>query len=187
MAVKGVAHGLRTIVKLTEVHQPIPQPSIPSAHLRQEDSINTSSLEVLATCDNVEIRKAATKILCERFFADAPSRARLLKDLNSRNPAVQHRARLASKLLFDYGVVPDAAMYPALRRERLERIERSGTGLWVGGRSRLGELGGYTQNDEERDLRRRRREAVVINEGDRPISQDDVYMRDVHGRLSLEQ
>lgn len=40
---------------------------------------------------------------------------------------------------------------------------------------------------EERDLRRRRREAMVINEGDRPISQDDVWMRDGEGRMSTEE
>lgn len=39
------------------------------------------------------------------------------------------------------------------------------------------------RNPEERDLRRRRREAIVINEGDRPFSQDDVFMRDGDGGM----
>src|SRR5689334_9959864 len=45
----------------------------------------------------------------------------------------------------------------------------------------------HEEGDEERDLRRRRREAVVINEGDRPISEGDVYMRDVTGDMTQEE
>ena len=40
---------------------------------------------------------------------------------------------------------------------------------------------------EDRDLRRRRREAVVIHDGEGSVGRDDVYMRDVEGLMSSEQ
>lgn len=42
------------------------------------------------------------------------------------------------------------------------------------------------ENDDtaDQDLRRRRREAVIVNEGDRPISQDDIIVRGRNVRLN---
>lgn len=53
-------------------------------------------------------------------------------------------------------------------------------GAWrvAGQRESAGEAG-----VDERDLRRRRREAVVIHEGDGAIGREDVYMRDEEGRM----
>jgi len=36
-------------------------------------------------------------------------------------------------------------------------------------------------------LRRRRREAMVLHEGNRPVSQEDVWMRDGEGRFGTEE
>lgn len=70
----------------------------------------------------------------------------------------------------DYEVLSEAAPYWR-RGDDQERARSRG--------NRLGD-------PEERALRRRRREAMVINEGDRPVSQQDVYMRDDEGIMSAE-
>ena len=49
------------------------------------------------------------------------------------------------------------------------------------------EMRGLEDSAEERDLRRRRREAMVLHEGNRPISQEDVWMRDDEGRFGTEE
>ncbi|KAF2662947.1 hypothetical protein K491DRAFT_8211 [Lophiostoma macrostomum CBS 122681] len=188
VAIKGVAKGLRTIIDLTEVHEPAPPepPTIPAAalnpHVGKESAIKTASLETLATCSNIEIRKAATKILCERFFAHQPSRERLLKELGSSNERVQHRAQLAFDMLSEYSVIQKPIMpsTPPSLRPRHGALRRNARGLPINAREHTSEAA------LERDLRRRRREAMVINEGDRPVSQEDVYMRDRSGRMSSE-
>ncbi|KAH7123825.1 hypothetical protein B0J11DRAFT_506875 [Dendryphion nanum] len=170
-AVKGVAYGLRTIVTLTEVHTPPPKPTIPSAAARNEDAIKISSLETLALCNNVEIRKASTRILCERFITDNAACALLWKDLDSRNPLRVRRAELALRLLDDYGVLRECrASYNRNFSMREDLVE-----VPLPRRSR--------NSNEERELRRRRREAMFFNEGDRPISQEDVWMRDDTGLM----
>jgi hypothetical protein len=187
IAVKGVAQGLRAVVSLTEVHSPQPLPRIPLPVLGKEDAIATSSLEVLATCDNFELRKAATAILCERFFKHEPSRKKLRRDLNSRNEEVRRRAKQAVKLLRDSGTLSSL--------EELETGERDRDGLgfhsWMDMESpeegRLRERVAEGGAAAERDLRRRRREAVIIHDSDRPLSHEDVYMRDTEGRMAVEE
>ncbi|ORY09444.1 hypothetical protein BCR34DRAFT_602833 [Clohesyomyces aquaticus] len=209
IAIKSVSLGLQSIVSLARVSTPPPHPiPAPPTASHKEDNIKTSSLETLATCSNIEIRKAATKILCSRFFAHQRARDTLFRQLQSQNPETARRARLAFNLLCDYGVVQDVMFLPA-----------SGSGSGAGGnRNRSGNMpagwrrglrGGesmYTARErrraqrarnrqitedeisvEERELRRRRREAMVINEGDRPVSQEDVWMRDGSGRMSTEE
>lgn len=171
-------------MRLTEVHQPAPQPSIPLPRLGKEDAIKTSSLEILALGPNTEIRKAATRILCERFFAHGPSRTRLLKDLNATDPDVKRRAKLAFSLLCELGLIQEVVA----PRQRTWGINGVDFRTLPRGHLRSRRRGRLGEDDvEERDLRRRRREAVVINEGDRPISQEDVYMRDGEGRISTEE
>ncbi|KAF2253131.1 hypothetical protein BU26DRAFT_515505 [Trematosphaeria pertusa] len=183
VAIKGVAHGLRHIVTLTEVHNAAPRPTIPLPG-GKEDAIKTSSLQTLATCSNVEIRKAATKIMCERFISNPVARTLLLKDLQSSDPETQHRAHLAVNLLSDYDVLQHHVAPPstplAYRGNGGDGSRRTLPWLRSGTRN-------HERDPEERDLRRRRREAMVINEGDRPISQQDVWMRDGDGRMSTEE
>jgi hypothetical protein len=171
-------------VALTHVTTPH-SPPIPLPTSNKEDSIKTSSLSTLASCSNIEIRKAATKILCERFFSHLPSRNRLLNDLSSTKPRVQRRARLAFGLLCEHGVVQEVqlpATPRALRSSRSRRLQERDRED-----DRGPEMRGLEDSAEERDLRRRRREAMVLHEGNRPVSQEDVWMRDGEGRFGTEE
>jgi hypothetical protein len=181
--IKLVSNGLREIVTLTEVHNVPPKPRIPFAQRTgKEDAIKTESLAVLANSENVELRRAATQILVERFLNhnSGSLKSRLAKDLKSTDPEKKHQAELARRLLEAHSL----------------RFSLEGDGVrdrwsWITAAGGNGALRAIERAEElgvgERDLRRRRREAVVINEGDRPISQEDVYMRDADGRMSMEQ
>ncbi|KAF2118365.1 hypothetical protein BDV96DRAFT_542102 [Lophiotrema nucula] len=179
VAIKGVSYSLKYIIHLTEVHTPPPKPVIPSSQRNKEDSIKTSSLQTLATSENIEIRKAATKILCERFFKNPKLQKRLLKDLESKDEGVKHRAILTLRLLDENGVVHRLRNQTQYRNDIFDIPSLPWYGRRPGTR-----VHGTTS---EQDLRRRRREAVVINEGDRPVSQEDVYMRGGNGELNNEQ
>jgi hypothetical protein len=159
---------------VTEIRNPPPRPQpshLPANPTHQEDAIKTSSLLTLATSPNIDIRSSATKILCQRFYASNSARKLLAKDLNSKDDETKHRAQLAFDLLRAYGVL------------RVPRTtSRDG---W-----RLHEPSTSPGVTDTRDLRRRRREAVVIHDGDvdRPIGEEDVYMRDAEGEGdALEQ
>lgn len=148
-----------------------PAPSTPPTH--QEDAIKTSSLLTLATSPNTDIRASATRILCARFYASPSAKKALLRDLASKDEDVQHTAQLAFNLLCEMGVWREyevvAPVAPRAGWRLLGQRERSG----------LGET-------DERDVRRRRREAVVIHEGEGAVGRDDVYMRDEDGRMGSE-
>ncbi|KAG9188239.1 hypothetical protein G6011_02162 [Alternaria panax] len=164
IAVQQVSHGLDNIRALTEIRNPqnIPQqqrtiPSGPPTH--QEDAIKTSSLLTLATSHNNDIRASATKILCTRFYASKSAKDLLIKDLYCADGEVLHRAQLAFNLLGDMGVWIDDSLL-------------ANNGLrWDVVQPRTG---GSSQGD----VRRRRREAMVISDGQGLIGSDDVYMRD---------
>ena len=53
-------------------------------------------------------------------------------------------------------------------------------------REPLREITGQLAGEEEREARRRRREAVVIHEGDGRVGQGDVWMRDREGVLGMD-
>ena len=145
---------------LTETHHPPPQ--IPGTPSPSESAIKTSSLLTLASSHNVEISASATKLLCERFYASSSARRLLLRDLGSSRAAVQRKAQLAFRLLRDHGVFreyglsygyagierrvgwEDVEILPAVPRELREPLQEDA--------------------EEERDARRRRREAVVIHD-----------------------
>jgi len=155
-------------VHLTEIRHQDPCPHhapqrLPPNPRQQEDAIKTSSLLTLATSPNFDIRSSATKILCQRFYASKSAKKLLVRDLDSRDDEVKHRAHLAFDLLATYGALRDLALPP-----------REG---W-----RVHEPVAPVAQDAA-DLRRRRREAVVIHDGDaeRPIGSEDVYMRDETG------
>ncbi|KAH7399499.1 hypothetical protein BKA66DRAFT_565569 [Pyrenochaeta sp. MPI-SDFR-AT-0127] len=174
IAVKQVSRGLHNIRTLTEIHD-VPPPRLtilPAAPTHQEDAIKTSSLLTLATSHNTEIRSSATKILCTRFYASDSAKKALVRDLSSKDDEVKHRAQLALNLLCEMGVWREYSVPPPRPR-----------GSW----RLLGQRDWNVQRDTtERDLRRRRREAMVIHEGDEPLSRDDVYMRDRTGRISSD-
>ena len=181
-AVQHVAHGLRVVRTLTETHHPPPQ--IPGTPSSSESAIKTSSLLALASSHNVEISASATKLLCERFYASASARRFLLRDQGSPKAAVQRKAQLAFRLLRDHGVFREyglsygyAGIEPRVGWEDVEILPAVPRGL----REPLQEDG-----EEERDVRRRRREAVVIHDGEGRVGEGDVWMRDREGVMSLD-
>ncbi|KAH7408394.1 hypothetical protein DE146DRAFT_646137 [Phaeosphaeria sp. MPI-PUGE-AT-0046c] len=172
IAANQVSNNLHYIRSITEIRKLPPsdahvRPShLPANPTHQEDAIKTSSLLTLATSLNIDIRDSATKILCQRFMNNNTARRLLRNDLNSDDLEVKHRAQLAYNLLYHNGVIP---LQPVSPREG-----------W-----RLHAPGPQAEGSDAQDLRRRRREAVVIHDGDidRPLGQEDVYMRDEMGDL----
>lgn len=95
-----------------------------------------------------------------------------MRDLHSKDEEVEHRAQLALNLLCDMSVWRENSVPP-----------RTSRGSW----RLVGRRGGLQQgNVSEREVRRRRREAVVIHDGDGAIGNEDVYMRDQQGWMSAE-
>lgn len=150
---------------LTQVRDPKPGPRAipPTAPARQEDAIKTSSLLTLATCHNAEIQSSAIKLLCNRFYSSPAARKALIKDLHSKDDEVKHRAQLAFDLLCETGVWREYSAPPTTPRGSWRLL---GQREW-----------GLRRETAERDVRRRRREAVVIHEGDGAVGREDVYMR----------
>lgn len=176
-AIKGVAHGLREVVRLTEVSE---QPPCLRKHPQSsEDAIKTESLETLATCSNVEIRKAATKILCDRFMKNSEAKQLLITDFHSHSPELQESALKALKLLDCHAVSGDWYLSPELADLPLRSAHFRSLPV-RGARARP-----HEESPEEQALRRRRREAMVLNEGDRPVSQDDIIQRG--GRMTDDE
>ncbi|KAF2203764.1 hypothetical protein GQ43DRAFT_469718 [Delitschia confertaspora ATCC 74209] len=165
IAIKSVSHGLQSLLHLTTIHNP-PKltPTIPKPQLSSGvDSIKNSSLEILATCDNQQIRKAATTLLWHRLFSNPEAVLLLLADLDSDDPEVRRRAQKANLLLQRYD--------PSYERGLLWEPRRRGR----------------EDSFDEQELRRRRREAVIVNEGNRPVIQDDIIQEGGRGRLSAEE
>jgi hypothetical protein len=168
--VQQVSHGLQHIRHLTEIHNPSHIPpqrrAIPSAPpvTHHEDAIKTSSLLTLATSHNTEIRSSATKMLCTRFYASKSAKDLLIKDLYSKDEEVVHRAQLAFNLLCEMGVWRESSLPPQTRKGGWRLMERQGANEGRGA--------------SERDVRRRRREAVVIHDGEGAMGSEDIIMRD---------
>lgn len=102
-----------------------------------------------------------------RFYASKTAKDLLIKDLYSKDEEVVHRAQLALNLLCDMGVWRDSSLAP--------RMPRGGWRL-MESRAQAGDVG-----SSERDVRRRRREAMVISDGEGGIESDDVFMRHQEG------
>lgn len=176
-AIRRVSHGLNEVRTLTELrdsdthHAPSYPQHLPPNPTHQEDAIKTDSLLTLATSPNIDIRNSATKILCQRFYANKTAKRLLVKDLNSKDEETKHRAQLAFDLLATYGALKDISI-PRREGWRIHEplVTPRGTA-------------------DSADLRRRRREAVIIHDGemDRPIGVEDVYMRDPEGRMLREE
>ena len=148
-----------------------------------EDVINPEALKVLATSSNYDIRKTAIQILSDRFLHTPAAMASLEDDLKSTNPrrcvtavrVVRLIDRHASKkdsveylLPFMSWTRPNADVNINLRRSSSRRPHQ-----------RLRQ-----ETSEEQERRRRRREAIVLNEGDRPLTHEDIIQRGGGSRSS---
>lgn len=145
----------------------IPSSPGPDSPTHQEDAIKTSSLLTLATSHNNDIRASATKILCTRFYASKTAKDLLIKDLYSKDDEVVHRAQLALNLLCDMGVWRDSSLAPRTPRGGWRLMESRAQASGAGG--------------SERDVRRRRREAMVISDGEGAIAGEDLFIGDQEG------
>ncbi|KAJ4987369.1 hypothetical protein SVAN01_07107 [Stagonosporopsis vannaccii] len=184
-AIQHVSSGLRTVKSLTTVRRPPPQPLGIHTSTSQEDAIKTTSLLTLAQSPNIEIRTSATTLLCERFYANPSALKLLLRDLGSADKHVQRSAQLAFRLLRDYGMFRAHGLsygFGGLEPQAgWENVE-----VFGGGRPRRSLRESERDAEEERDVRRRRREAVVVHDGEGRVGEGDVWMRDRDGVMNLD-
>ncbi|KAH9873585.1 hypothetical protein IAQ61_004209 [Plenodomus lingam] len=171
VAIHQVSRGLNNILELTTIHNsPAPPPStLPPNTTHQEDSIHPSSLLLLATSHNTELRASATRILCTRFYANKSARKALLRDLKSADEDTRRKAQLAMNMLCELGIWKEGQVARMGRRVGRWRV--------IGNVERDGQERGIGAEERERDVRRRRREAVVIHDGEGVVGSEDVYMR----------
>jgi len=103
----------------------------------------------------------------------------LISDFHSPNPELQENALKALTLLDYHAVSGD--WYSSSELADLPLRSTYFRTLPVrGARARP-----HEESPEEQALRRRRREAMVLNEGDRPVSQDDIIQRG--GRMTDDE
>lgn len=121
----------------------------------------------------------ATKILCDRFMKNSEAKQLLISDFHSPNPELQENALKALKLLDCHAVSGDRYSSSELADLPL-RSAYFRTLPVRGARARP-----HEESLEEQALRRRRREAMVLNEEDRPVSQDDIIQRG--GRMTDDE
>jgi hypothetical protein len=146
---------------LTQIRTPThPHRNIPStAPAHQQDAIKTSSLLTLATSHNTDIREAATKMLCTRFNASSSAKKLLVRDLNSDDGEVVHRAQLAYNLLCDMGV-----MRADDDEDDDDDMDQGALLYDIPAPWRLVESQRGVGDGSERELRRARREAMVVHD-----------------------
>ncbi|KAJ9669062.1 hypothetical protein H2201_000888 [Coniosporium apollinis] len=200
VAVRGISYALHEVVRLVEVSEP-PQEE---KDLEEDSStdpvaISLTSLKTLATCDNANIRDAAIKVVCARVIADKAAQDLIISQLYSPDTLTREIATRAAHLI-DKQLRSHAWRLPPLARTSTRTVTRrwviDGDGRWVaepggdeGARQPLRDVtaGGFTrsrfreESPEELALRRRRREAMVLNEGDRPVGEEDIIIQPVEG------
>ncbi|KAF1814095.1 hypothetical protein P152DRAFT_472860 [Eremomyces bilateralis CBS 781.70] len=159
VAVKSVSYALGDILRLTEIQD---HKRTPGVSQETEDAINLESLYLLATCPNVDIRKAALKIFCDRFSQNNTAKMLLGDDLLHPDPETRTMAAQAAAVLEKYDVSHAIHQLPLPFLNPQNPSARTRT---------------REENPEELALRRRRREAMVLNEGDHPVRQDDIIQR----------
>ncbi|KAJ9648555.1 hypothetical protein H2199_001410 [Coniosporium tulheliwenetii] len=177
VAVRGISYALHEVVRLVEVSEP-PQEE---KDLEEDSStdpvaISLTSLKTLATCDNANIRDAAIKVVCARVIADKAAQDLIISQLYSPDTLTREIATRAAHLI-DKQLRSHAWRLPPLARTSTRTVTRR----WViDGDGRDVTAGGFTrsrfreESPEELALRRRRREAMVLNEGDRPVGEEDI-------------
>ncbi|KAF2421028.1 hypothetical protein EJ08DRAFT_683194 [Tothia fuscella] len=179
IAVRTISYALNETLRLTEIHEE-PRKHFCDVCQDTEDAIKADSLSVLAKSSNLEIRQAAIRILCTRFLAIPANLRSLHHDSESSNPRTSHRAFLLYKLLLQH--VPDHRELDSLKKGLENDIPFDAHNIHgVHGTPPAPRMREREESFEEQALRRRRREAIVLNEGDRPLSQDDIIQRNGSG------
>jgi hypothetical protein len=127
------------------------------------------------SANHVLIEDSAIRILCNRFLSNSLNIRKLDRDSISSDPETARRALLLYKLLVRYAPEHRAldTLNGTVEDQFSTRVAHvGGPGYYNPPRPRERE-----ESHEEQALRRRRREAIVLNEGDRPLSQDDIIQR----------
>jgi len=149
-------------------------------------AINPESLKTLTTSTNYDIRNAAIKILVDRFLSIPSARSSLSADLDSSNPTTRDVARRTVKLLERHAGCYHSQHLQTLKRQAgLDRQDCSASHellmradwsdrFWSPSETRMRQR---EESPEEQALRRRRREAIVLNDSNRPVTQDDIIQR----------
>jgi hypothetical protein len=105
---------------------------------------------------------SAIEIFCHRVLRDQDAYESIQADLESEDDKTRNYAAMAAQLGQKYD---STAFMP-----KLDNAIKDQTRLLAQPRIRDG-------NREEQARRRRRREAIVLNEGDRPVTQEDIIQR----------
>jgi hypothetical protein len=183
--------GVCTVSQETEDGRSLfPHPPPEYFHLRCKDhlplttaAVNPESLTTLATSTNYDIRNAAIKILVDRFLSIPAARSSLSADLDSSDPAIRDVARRTVKLLERHADCYHSQHLQTLKRQAgLDRQECSASHeplmradwTWSSSETRMRQR---EESPEEQARRRNRREAIVLNDSDRPVTQDDIIQR----------
>ncbi|KAL2358147.1 hypothetical protein BJ546DRAFT_1057804 [Cryomyces antarcticus] len=179
VAARGISYGLHDIVQLTKVTRE----AAPLDQTAQdpEDFISLDALEILVSSTNPDIRQAATKIVLDRFMRSPEVQKALLSDILSPTPQTHERALQSLRFLDDNDSLPthlrqflrsadagplrDSASFSQQIPVRARRLESRRSARR------------NNRSAEEEALRRRRREAMVLNEGHRPVQQGDIIQR----------
>ena len=118
---------------------------------------------------------SAIKILCDRFLSSHSNVTELTADLYSPDAAIRAQAAALLNLL-DNGAASNADAIDFL----VHLHESENTAPARHRQSFPYRPRNHDESFEEQALRRRRREAIVLNEGG-PVSQDDIIQRNASG------
>ncbi|QDS68407.1 hypothetical protein FKW77_010774 [Venturia effusa] len=181
VAIHGVGCALKDVLRLTEIHEQPRQKHVCAVSQDTEDAIQLLSLRTLTKSHNLDIRNAAIRIVCDRFLSDASKVTELTQDYYS---ADMHRRLQACNVLnlLEKFASPDAYVAVSFL-EILRDNANQAASPWLAeveqwDQQRAGPLSRLREESfEEQALRRRRREAVVVNEGDHPVTQQDIIQR----------
>ncbi|KAH0288617.1 hypothetical protein KCU62_g5024, partial [Aureobasidium sp. EXF-3399] len=200
VAVKGVERCLQTTIQLSEIYDP--QHAKAANGTQAEDSISLEALSTLVTSPNQEISNAATSLLLSRFTQDHKATSHLTEDLFSPKPSVRTSAKRILDL-FDTSAIDlyplndntvasihdksdptyqtmCRAYFKAVRKYRqvhespaaLDELRGDADDAGVShaaGRARF-----QASSNHEAEVRRHRREAMVLHEGGGVIGSQDI-------------
>jgi hypothetical protein len=176
-AVHAVSHALRDVLQLTTIHEQ-PAKAICAISQETEDALDARSLATLAESHDRQTREAAIRILCDRFVHDPRAVTALTGDLCS--PASEKRAKADTLLKMLQKFSSDQGAIQFLLNKQASAFHNSEIVHFTEatGPSVLREV---DDSFEEQEVRRRRREAVVLHDGDGPVRQDDIIQRGSNG------